>query len=81
MWRLLPRGDGKQFRQLKKRTLTNLYDERHAWLENAERAVGAAVTYNWPRELSDDEILERVFRLNQERAAFQQRGQQRLGSE
>ena len=27
--------------------------------------------YGWPADLSDDEILERLFKLNQERAAKQ----------
>ncbi len=32
-----------------------------------DEAVAAA--YGWPADLSDDEILERLFALNQERAA------------
>ena len=32
-----------------------------------DAAVAAA--YGWPAELSDDEVLERLFALNQERAA------------
>jgi hypothetical protein len=58
---------------LKKRTLTNLYNERPAWLDMAHRDLDAAVAaaYGWPADLSDDEILERLFKLNQERAAKQ----------
>ena len=68
--RILPK-DEVAAAVLKKRTLTNLYNERPAWLANAHRrldeAVGAA--YGWPADLSDDEILARLFALNQERAA------------
>jgi hypothetical protein len=28
-----------------------------------------AAAYGWPADLSDDEILKRLFELNQERAA------------
>ena len=57
--------------ELKKRTLTNLYNQRPAWLDMAHRRLDAAVAaaYGWPDGLSDDEILERLFALNQERAA------------
>lgn len=56
---------------LKKRTLTNLYNQRPTWLDNAHRRLDAAVAaaYGWPADLSDDAILERLFALNQERAA------------
>lgn len=55
---------------LRKRTLTNLYNERPAWLANAHRDLDAAVAaaYGWPAELGDDEILRRLFELNRERA-------------
>jgi hypothetical protein len=38
-----------------------------------DRALDAAVatTYGWPGDLSDEQILERLFKLNQERAAAQ----------
>jgi hypothetical protein len=53
-------------------TVTNLYNERPAWLDNAHRefdeAVGAA--YGWPSDMDDDEILRRLFELNQERASM-----------
>lgn len=68
--RILPK-DSAAAAVLKKRTLTNLYNERPAWLDNAHRALDAAVAaaYGWPADLSDDEILARLFALNQERAA------------
>ena len=56
--------------ELKKRSLTNLYNQRPAWLEHAHNALDAAVAeaYGWPADLSDDEVLARLFQLNQERA-------------
>ena len=56
---------------LKKRTLTNLYNERPRWLAMAHETLDAAVAaaYGWPADLTDDEVLERLFALNQERAA------------
>lgn len=58
---------------LKKRTLTNLYNERPTWLQHAHKALDEAVAaaYGWPADLSDDEVLARLFALNQERAADQ----------
>ncbi len=68
--RLLP-VDDKAAAILKKRTLTNLYNERPAWLANAHRDLDAAVAaaYGWPADLTDDDILARLLALNQERAA------------
>jgi hypothetical protein len=41
--------------QLKKRTLTNLYNDRPAWLANAHRDLDRAVAaaYGWPDSLAD----------------------------
>ncbi len=57
--------------KLKKHTLTNLYNERPAWLDLAHRKLDAAVAaaYGWPADLSDEQILERLLALNLERAA------------
>lgn len=59
---------------LKKRTLTNLYNARPAWLDMAHRTLDEAVAeaYGWGDDwragaLTDDEIVARLFRLNQER--------------
>ena len=59
--------------ELKKRTLTNLYNQRPDWLSVAHRTLDAAVfaAYGWPDNLSDDEILARLLALNLERAAAQ----------
>jgi type II restriction/modification system DNA methylase subunit YeeA len=47
--------------ELKKRTLTNLYNARPAWLAEAHRKLDEAVfaAYGWPASLTDAEILER----------------------
>jgi len=75
--RVLPK-DEEAAKELKKRTLTNLYNARPQWLANAHAALDEAVAeaYGWGDDwraglLTDDEILARLFRLNQERAAAQ----------
>lgn len=72
--RILPK-DEEAANELAKRTLTNLYNARPAWLDNAHRALDEAVAYayGWGDEwragmLGDDEILAKLFKLNQERA-------------
>ncbi len=56
---------------LKKRTLTNLYNQRPAWLDLAHRKLDEAVfaAYGWDPGISDDELLERLLKLNLERSA------------
>jgi type II restriction/modification system DNA methylase subunit YeeA len=56
---------------LKTRTLTNLYNERPAWLDNAHRDLDAAVAagYGWPADIAEEEALARLLALNLERAA------------
>ena len=68
---LNPPGLGEP--ELKKRTLTNLYNQRPTWLDLAHKKLDAAVfaAYGWPEELSDEEILERLLALNLERAGTQ----------
>lgn len=57
--------------ELRTRTLTNLYNERPAWLRLAHQRLDDAVfaAFGWPSTLSDDEVLERLLALNLERAA------------
>ena len=57
--------------ELRKRTLTNLYNERPTWLQMAHRRLDDAVldAYGWPRDLGDEEILARLLALNLDRAA------------
>jgi hypothetical protein len=55
----------------KKRTLTNLYNQRPTWLDLAHKRLDQAVfaAYGWQPDLSDEEILEKLLALNLERAA------------
>ncbi|MCH8817714.1 MAG: hypothetical protein IIC92_08310 [Chloroflexi bacterium] len=54
---------------LKKRTLTNLYNTRPSWLQFAHERLDAAVldAYGWPTDITDEQILERLLDLNFER--------------
>ena len=56
--------------ELKKRTLTNLYNENPTWLQDANRQLDEAVlsAYGWPKDVKDPEILARLLQLNGERA-------------
>jgi hypothetical protein len=67
--RLEPR-DADCAAKLKDRTLTNLYNERPAWLDLAHKKLDAAVAaaYGWPDNLTDEQILEKLLALNSERA-------------
>lgn len=72
--RLLPKDDAAA-KVLAKRTLTNLYNARPAWLDHAHKRLDEAVAeaHGWGDDwragkLTDDEILARLFRLNQERS-------------
>lgn len=69
--RLIPKPEFAA--ELKKRTLTNLYNARPAWLINAHRALDEAVAaaYGWPVDLSDEALLHRLLKLNQERVGGQ----------
>jgi type II restriction/modification system DNA methylase subunit YeeA len=54
---------------LQKRTLTNLYNQRPAWLSLAHEALDAAVAaaYGWADyspQMANDQILERLLALN-----------------
>ena len=66
--RLIPKPEHAA--ELKQRTLTNLYNQRPAWLVNAHRALdeSVAAAYGWPADLSDDEVLRHLLALNRERA-------------
>ena len=57
--------------ELKKRTLTNLYNARPTWLQMVHERLDKAVldAYGWPHGVSEAEILERLLALNLERAA------------
>ena len=53
-----------------KRTLTNLYNARPAWLAGLHSTLDAAVlvAYGWPASLTDAELLERLLAMNLSRA-------------
>jgi hypothetical protein len=55
---------------LKKQTLTNLYNLRPTWLQNAHERLDKAVfaAYGWPEDIADEEILKNLLALNLERS-------------
>ena len=63
--RLVP-VDEDADKQLRKRTLTNLYNARPTWLANLHATLDAAVfaAYGWPERLDDGALLERLLDLN-----------------
>ena len=52
--------------QLKRRTLTNLYNTRPQWLTDAHAALDAAVAaaYGWPADISSDDALRELLEIN-----------------
>jgi hypothetical protein len=68
--RLEPK-DAEYAKKLEDRTLTKLYNERPMWLDLAHKKLDAAVAaaYGFPADLTDEQILERLLKLNLERAA------------
>jgi type II restriction/modification system DNA methylase subunit YeeA len=55
---------------LKQRTLTNLYNERPAWLDLAHKRLDEAVfaAYGWNAGMGDERLLEKLLELNLARA-------------
>ena len=53
-------------KELKKRTLTNLYNARPQWLADAHDALDTAVAtaYGWDTDISEEDALERLLALN-----------------
>ena len=68
--RLVPK-DEECAKQLKKRTLTNLYNERPTWLDLAHQKLDQAVSaaYGWDPNLADEQILANLLELNLQRAS------------
>jgi hypothetical protein len=66
---------GIDAKELARRTLTNLYNQRPQWLANAHRVLDEAVfaAYGWPATLTRDEVLARLLDLNRQRAQARQR--------
>ncbi|MCY2993154.1 MAG: class I SAM-dependent DNA methyltransferase [Planctomycetota bacterium] len=67
--RLVPK-DEDCAKELKQRTLTNLYNKRPTWLDMAHKRLDAAVfaAYGWDPAMSDDDLLAALLALNLERA-------------
>jgi len=63
-------AEGLNEAEKKKRTLTNLYNQRPTWLDLAHKRLDEAVfaAYGWKSDLSDEEILEKLLVLNLERS-------------
>ena len=63
--RPVPRDEATT-KELKKRTLTNLYNDRPQWLDNAHATLDAAVAeaYGWDGDISEDEALRELLVLN-----------------
>ena len=53
-------------KELKSRTLTNLYNARPQWLADSHAALDAAVAgaYGWHERISEDEALQNLLALN-----------------
>ena len=65
----VPRNDDAAT-ELKRRTLTRLYNARPQWLANAHAEVDAAVAdaYGWEADVDEGEALRRLMELNDARA-------------
>ncbi len=63
--RPMPRNEATA-KELKKRTLTNLYNARPQWLADAHATLDAAVAeaYGWDAGISEDEALGELLALN-----------------
>ena len=64
----MPRDEATA-KELKKRTLTNLYNARPQWLADAHAALDDAVAaaYYCRADISEDEILKKLLEMNTER--------------
>ena len=63
--RLVSRNE-QAAKDLKKRTLTKLYNTRPQWLADAHATLDAAVAaaYGWSADISDDDALRELLTLN-----------------
>jgi hypothetical protein len=71
--RLVPKDDVAA-KQLLKRTLTNLYNQRPTWLDLAHKRLDESVfaAYGWKASMSDEEILAGLLALNLARSTARQ---------
>jgi len=55
--------------QLKRRTLTNLYNERPTWLDLAHKRLDEAVfaAYGWDPSMNEEALLSALLELNLKR--------------
>ena len=53
-------------KELRKRTLTNLYNARPQWLDDAHMALDAAVAtaYGWSADIPKEDALQALLELN-----------------
>ena len=58
--------NGASAEELRKRTLTNLYNQRPSWLEQAHEQLDRAVhrAYGWDYPLEREDVLGRLVELN-----------------
>ena len=63
--RPVPRDEAAA-KELRKRTLTNLYNARPRWLADAHATLDTAVAtaYGWDADISDDDALRELLALN-----------------
>jgi hypothetical protein len=63
--RLVP-ANAEAAEALKKRTLTNLYNAKPAWLVHAHERLDEAVAgaYGWSADIGEEDVLRRLFELN-----------------
>ena len=68
--RPVPR-DEDAAKSLKKRTLTGLYNARPQWLTDAHATLDTAVAaaYGWSADISDDDAVQELLRLNSDSQA------------
>ena len=60
-------------KELKRRTLTNLYNARPQWLADAHAKLDAAVAaaYGWDADISEDEALRELLGMNQKELSME----------
>ena len=70
---LNPPPDDVSPSELRRRTLTNLYNDPPTWLRIAHDSLDEAVAraYGWPADIADGEIIARLLELNLEREAVE----------
>ena len=66
-------SDEAYARELKKRTLTNFYNQRPTWLDLAHKKLDEAVfaAYHWDPGTTDEQLLAKLLELNLQRAGEQ----------